>query len=140
MAKHGGGDGFADVWKRGFFGWEYKGRHKDLAAAADLDWSAVAPSIFGTLFERGLDPAKRSQLGAHFTGMTDIELLVDAVIISVLRREWNESRTTIEALLTTGKKKATAKAPAKPLNAPALKKARREASAILHRFLTRLPH
>ena len=34
-AKHGGGDGFADVWKRGFFGWEYKGRHKDLNAAYD---------------------------------------------------------------------------------------------------------
>ena len=34
-AKHGGGDGFADVWKRGFFGWEYKGKHKDLAAAYD---------------------------------------------------------------------------------------------------------
>ena len=34
-AKHGGGDGFADVWKRGFFGWEYKGKHKDLSAAYD---------------------------------------------------------------------------------------------------------
>jgi len=34
-AKHGGGDGFADVWKRGFFGIEYKGKHKDLEAAYD---------------------------------------------------------------------------------------------------------
>ena len=34
-AKHGGGDGFADVWKRGFWGWEYKGKHKDLAEAYD---------------------------------------------------------------------------------------------------------
>jgi hypothetical protein len=34
-AKHGGGLGFADVWKRGFFGWEYKGKHKDLEAAYD---------------------------------------------------------------------------------------------------------
>ena len=33
--KHGGGDGFADVWKKDFFGWEYKGKHKDLAAAYD---------------------------------------------------------------------------------------------------------
>ena len=32
-AKHAGGDGFADVWKRGSFGFEYKGKHKDLAAA-----------------------------------------------------------------------------------------------------------
>ena len=34
-AKHAGGDGFADVWKRGSFGFEYKGKHKDLAAAYD---------------------------------------------------------------------------------------------------------
>ena len=34
-AKHGGGDGFADVWKRGFSGWEYKGKHKDLTDAYD---------------------------------------------------------------------------------------------------------
>jgi type II restriction/modification system DNA methylase subunit YeeA len=43
--KIGDDKGFADVWKRGFFGWEYKGKHKDLKAAykqlsdysADLD-------------------------------------------------------------------------------------------------------
>jgi hypothetical protein len=28
-----GGKGFADVWKRGHFAWEYKGKHKDLRAA-----------------------------------------------------------------------------------------------------------
>ena len=31
--KLGGGDGFADVWKRGHFAWEYKGKRKDLKAA-----------------------------------------------------------------------------------------------------------
>jgi hypothetical protein len=31
--KLGGEDGFADVWKRGCFAWEYKGKKKDLAAA-----------------------------------------------------------------------------------------------------------
>ena len=34
-AKHGGSQGWADVWKKGFFGWEYKGKHKDLVAAYD---------------------------------------------------------------------------------------------------------
>ena len=34
-SKQGGGEGFADVWKKGFFGWEYKGKHKDLGAAYD---------------------------------------------------------------------------------------------------------
>ena len=31
--KTGGGDGWADVWKRGCFAWEYKGKQKDLDAA-----------------------------------------------------------------------------------------------------------
>jgi hypothetical protein len=34
---------------------------------SQLDWSEVEPAIFGTMFERGLDPSKRSQLGAHYT-------------------------------------------------------------------------
>ena len=33
VSKVEGGDGWADVWKRGFFDWEYKGKHKDLDAA-----------------------------------------------------------------------------------------------------------
>src|SRR3990172_8556427 len=33
VRKTGGGSGWADVWKRGCFGWEYKGRHRDLDAA-----------------------------------------------------------------------------------------------------------
>ncbi|WP_174300472.1 class I SAM-dependent DNA methyltransferase [Caulobacter sp. S45] len=31
--KVGGGDGWADVWRKGCFGWEYKGRHKNLGSA-----------------------------------------------------------------------------------------------------------
>ena len=31
--KTGGGNGWADVWKRGHFAWEYKGKRKDLKAA-----------------------------------------------------------------------------------------------------------
>lgn len=111
---------------------------KRIAATASLDWSAVDPSIFGTLFERGLDPAKRSQLGAHFTGIEDIELVVDAVVMTPLRRDWEETKATIESLLTTGRKRPDAKAPDKPLSAAALKKARGEADSILHQFLTRL--
>ena len=33
---------------------------RDVLAAAKLDWSDIEPSILGTLFERGLDPDKRS--------------------------------------------------------------------------------
>lgn len=110
---------------------------KRIAAVASLDWSAVDPSIFGTLFERGLDPAKRTQLGAHFTSKEDIELVVDAVVMTPLRREWEETKATIECLLTTGRK-TPSKTPSKPMTPAALKKARGEADSILHKFLIRL--
>jgi hypothetical protein len=38
-----------------------------LRRVAALDWSAIETILFGILFERSLDPGKRSQLGAHFT-------------------------------------------------------------------------
>ena len=110
---------------------------KRIADTARLDWSAVDPSIFGTLFERGLDPAKRSQLGAHFTGKEDIETLVDAVVMHPLHREWAETCEIVECLLTTGKKKP-GKAPSKPLSAAVRRKATGEAESIIHRFLVRL--
>ena len=71
--------------------------------AAKLDWSAVDPSIFGTLFERGMDPAKRSQLGAHYTSREDIETLVEPVIMQPLRRRWDETRAAVEAALNERK-------------------------------------
>lgn len=33
--KRTGGQGWADVWKKGCFAWEYKGKHKDLDAATE---------------------------------------------------------------------------------------------------------
>ncbi len=60
-----------------------------------LDWGAIKPSIFGTLFERGLDPTKRSQLGAHYTGEDDIILIVEPVLMAPLRREWEEVKKEV---------------------------------------------
>ena len=59
-----------------------------LAKAAALDWSDIEPSIFGTLFERSLDPNKRSQLGAHYTSRDDILLIVEPVLMQPLRYHW----------------------------------------------------
>lgn len=65
---------------------------KDLLAASKLDWSDIDPSILGTLFERGLDPAKRSQLGAHYTDREKIMMIVNPVIIEPLMAEWESVR------------------------------------------------
>ncbi|HBK06334.1 MAG TPA: class I SAM-dependent DNA methyltransferase [Acetobacteraceae bacterium] len=70
-----------------------------LARISALDWAEVDPSIFGTLFERGLDPDKRSQLGAHYTDRDKIGLLVDAVIVRPLLAEWDAARARISAAM-----------------------------------------
>lgn len=59
-----------------------------LNIAAALDWSQVEPAIFGTLFERSLDPGKRSQLGAHYTSKEDILLIVEPVVMAPLQARW----------------------------------------------------
>ena len=67
--------------------------------AAARDWAEIDPSIFGTLFERGLDPDKRSQLGAHYTDRDKIMLIVEPVIIRPWLAEWETTRAEIEKLL-----------------------------------------
>ncbi|MDE2508841.1 MAG: class I SAM-dependent DNA methyltransferase, partial [Planctomycetota bacterium] len=67
--------------------------------AAALDWSEMDASIFGTLFERVMDPAQRSQLGAHYTGYQDIATLVEPVVMDPLRREWDACRERVESLV-----------------------------------------
>ena len=66
-------------------------------AAAALDWSEIDPSILGTLFERGLDPDKRSQLGAHYTDRDKIMLIVDPVIVRPWLAEWAAAKEEIGA-------------------------------------------
>ncbi|SRR6266545_173883 len=112
--------------------------------AGRLDWSAIDPSVLGTLFERGLDPDKRSQLGAHYTSREDIEALVEPVIMQPLRREWAEVQRLVENVLVTGKKEPTEKdrqkTPDGALVGPNLRKARYEADLLLRRFWERLGH
>ena len=75
-----------------------------ILGVAGLDWAAIDPSIFGTLFERGMDPSKRAQIGAHYTSREDIEVLVEPVVMQPLRREWEEIKQVVENLLATGRK------------------------------------
>jgi type II restriction/modification system DNA methylase subunit YeeA len=53
-----------------------------------LDWSSIEPAIFGTLFERSLDSAKRKLIGAHYTSSADIRLLIEPVMMKPLRERW----------------------------------------------------
>ena len=67
-----------------------------LLETAELDWSRIDPAIFGTLFERGLDPNRRSQLGAHYTDPDNIMRVVEPVVVRPLRREFEALRAELE--------------------------------------------
>ena len=77
----------------------------ELRSAAGLNWSAIDVSIFGTLFERGLDPAKRSQLGAHYTDPATIERIIDPVIRQPLMQKWELLALDMKAQMAKSKKK-----------------------------------
>ncbi len=108
-----------------------------LVGVSAYDWSSIEPSIFGTLFERSLDPNKRSQIGAHYTSREDIETLLNPVMLTPLRREWDAVRTEAEAQwekVVATRRKASDKVSAK--SSPAEKKFQR----LLLDFDDRLSH
>jgi type II restriction/modification system DNA methylase subunit YeeA len=84
-----------------------------LRGAASLDWSQVEPAIFGTLFERSLNPGKRSQLGAHYTSREDILLVVEPVVIEPLQRRWTTVKAECTALAEAAEREKLAEAAAK---------------------------
>ena len=65
--------------------------------ASTLDWSEIDPSILGTLFERGLDPDKRSQLGAHYTDRDKVMQIIEPVVIRPWLAEWGTAKARIAA-------------------------------------------
>jgi hypothetical protein len=73
-----------------------------LAQICKYDWASIEPSVFGTLFERILDPDKRSQIGAHYTSRQDIETLLKPVLLAPLEREWEEVQRKCEGALVAG--------------------------------------
>ncbi|MFC5412384.1 class I SAM-dependent DNA methyltransferase [Larkinella bovis] len=76
-----------------------------LLKAAEADWTAVEPAIFGTLLERALDPRERHSLGAHYTPRRYVERLVLPTVLEPLRREWAAAQAAAARLLEEGKDK-----------------------------------
>ena len=69
-----------------------------LTDAAAKDWSAVEPSIFGTLLTRALDSRERHKLGAEYTPRSYVERLIRPTIIGPLRDEWDAVRVAAATL------------------------------------------
>ena len=78
---------------------------RELRIAADQDWRAVEPAIFGTLLEQVLTTADRAKLGAHYTPRPYVQRLVQATVMDVVTPEWeavlDEARVAADAGDTT---------------------------------------
>ena len=99
-----------------------------LVSVGKLNWALIEPAIFGTLFERGLDPSQRTALGAHYTGRADIWRLVEPVVIAPLRREFEAMQAKVTELILAGAKVTKSTPP------------ERNPVALFRAFLERLRH
>jgi len=116
---------------------------RSLLGLSGKDWSSIEPSIFGTLFERGLDPDKRSQLGAHYTDRKSIERIVYPVVLDPLAQEWEENRDKLKTLQEKGWRQDVVSKTANSLKERTTAKrvateAFKEADAIYRGFLAKL--
>ena len=96
-----------------------------LEEAARLDWSHIDPTIFGSLFESGLDDKRRAEMaslfdrddgeppkqralfdrstpgkgvGIHYTHPDTIRKIIEPVVMRPLRAEWDDLKAEIRAL------------------------------------------
>ena len=106
------------------------------------NWADVEPSVFGTLFERTLDPAKRSQIGAHYTSREDILTLLEPVVMSPLRKEWAGVREKCDALWPKIQDEARKQAGKKPVLGKTQKASKPRATFdnLVSDFVHRLAH
>ncbi|MEO7521899.1 MAG: DNA methyltransferase, partial [Gemmatimonas sp.] len=74
-----------------------------LRRAARADWSAVEPSIFGTLLVRALTPEERHRLGAEYTPRAFIERLVRPTVEEPVRERWTAVQAEVMQLRERGR-------------------------------------
>ena len=75
------------------------GELEDLAEAPKRNWAHIEPSIFGTLFERAVDPDKQGLVGAQYTSEEDILAVIKPVIINPLLAEWHDVESKVGGLM-----------------------------------------
>jgi hypothetical protein len=75
-----------------------------LLAACALDWSAISPAIFGSLFQSIMDEDARRNLGAHYTSEENILKLIKPLFLDELREELERSTRNRDKLLALQRK------------------------------------
>ncbi|CAM5789263.1 DNA methyltransferase [Ottowia pentelensis] len=78
-----------------------------LLDACALDWSAISPAIFGSLFQSIMDEQARRNLGAHYTSEENILKLIGPLFLDELRAEFDKVKGQRNRLFDFHKKLRT---------------------------------
>jgi hypothetical protein len=74
-----------------------KGRRL-LLECSDMDWSAINPDIFGSMFQAVIDIEQRSRLGQHYTSYSNIMKVIQPLFLEPLRSELDKLRANTNGL------------------------------------------
>ena len=75
-----------------------------LLDACALDWSAISPAIFGSLFQSIMDDKARRNLGAHYTSEENILKLIKPLFLDELWAEFEKVKNNRNRLFEFHKK------------------------------------
>jgi len=78
-----------------------------LLDACALDWSAISPAIFGSLFQSIMDEKARRNLGAHYTSEENILKLIKPLFLDALWAEFERVKAHKNRLFEFHKKLRT---------------------------------
>ena len=78
-----------------------------LLDACALDWSAISPAIFGSLFQSIMDVDARRNLGAHYTSEENILKLIKPLFLDELWAEFEKIKNSKNRLFEFHKKLRT---------------------------------
>jgi hypothetical protein len=78
-----------------------------LLDACALDWSAISPAIFGSLFQSIMDEKARRNLGAHYTSEENILKLIKPLFLDELWAEFEKVKSNKNRLFEFHKKLRT---------------------------------
>ncbi|WP_279151325.1 DNA methyltransferase [Photobacterium iliopiscarium] len=63
-----------------------------LLECGQLDWSSIHPDIFGSMFQSVIDEAQRSNLGQHYTSVTNIMKVIKPLFLDKLEADFEKAQ------------------------------------------------
>jgi hypothetical protein len=78
-----------------------------LLEACAFDWGKISPAIFGSMFQAGMNPTERRNLGAHYTSEKNIQKLIKPLFLDDLYSEFEKIKGNRNKLLEFHRKIAS---------------------------------